>query len=130
MHIRLVTSVFKTETVQKVYTQSQNRTLVETPTKTKTKQQLITTAFKCANTHLCIRILYTHTQKRTHVPPYAQTDTRADTHTKTQLRTYTQVENKRERQSDPELSTENAYSFGFDTSLIGLHQTSKLNRYC
>ena len=39
---------------------------------------------------------------------------------------YTQVENKRERQSDPELSTENAYSFGFDTSLIGLHQTSKL----
>ena len=39
---------------------------------------------------------------------------------------YTQVENKRERQSDPKLSTENAFSFGFDTSLIGLHQTSKL----
>ena len=38
---------------------------------------------------------------------------------------YTQVENKRERQSDPKLSTGNPYSFGFDTSLIGPHQTKK-----
>ena len=38
---------------------------------------------------------------------------------------YTQVENKRERQSDPKLSIGNPYSFGFDTSLIGPHQTKK-----
>ena len=36
-----------------------------------------------------------------------------------------QVENKRKRNSDPDLSVENSFSLDFDTSLLGSHQYSK-----